>query len=618
VAGGDRICTCAGPRSDVLAFSPDGKILATADHDYDSQRRAAIRLWHTRTGKEFARLTTYGFGSGARTLVFTADGKTLLSGNDGGSVEVWDVARGTRLRQLAKHRFRVDGLALHPDGRTLACSDQNSMIRFYDLDTGRELHPTGGNHGWVRSLAFLPGGKKLVTHAADEFVRFWNIDTGKEIRKWDLMTDKIDPAAFSKDGQLLVDHKGRLWDVSSGQCRAAHQGVSDGWLSFSGNGQMAATISSRNRDVIRLWHLAHYEGVWRLRSKKNTGFWCPALSANGRTLAALDLQYQVHCFDTRSGRQLCRFPEVRSGKATGIYGLALSPDGRTAVTAGHDSPFVAWETRTGQMRAVLSNEIGLRPELAFSRDGRFLAAGEHNGTIRIWKLPAAKERRVLHQAGGVACLAFSADNQRLASGGYDTTALIWNIEDLRKGKPKQSSDLTQEQLETAWCDLAGPDAVRAYKAIGKLIAYPHQAVALFRNRLGPIDAGPQRVDRLIADLDSDKFPVRHEATKALEEIGEPAVSLLKQSAAKPPSEEMRRRIDHLLRHIAAGILHPSTLRTLRALEVLEAIGTPDAISVIEKIAAGTPTALITEDAEASLERLRDPSITGYRLSADGR
>jgi hypothetical protein len=154
-----------------------------------------------------------------------------------------------------------------------------------------------------------------------------------------------------------------------------------------------------------------------------------------------------------------------------------------------------------------------------------------------------------------------------------------------------------------WADLGGADASRAFDALTALAAQPRQAVPWLRERvrLVPrVDNG--RIARLIADLDSDRFETREQASRGLEKLAELAEPALEQARANPPSAEVRRRVQQLLDRRERAEPTPDRLRLTRALEALERMGTPEARLLIEAVAGGAPEAGPTRDAKASLAR----------------
>jgi hypothetical protein len=179
----------------------------------------------------------------------------------------------------------------------------------------------------------------------------------------------------------------------------------------------------------------------------------------------------------------------------------------------------------------------------------------------------------------------------------------------RPGSGGKSGDgqpaLTDKDLETLWTDLADADAEKAFKAMGKLIGAPAKATPYIKTHLKPVPSvDPQHLQQLVEDLGDAKFPVRDKATAELEKLAHLARPALEKRLAAKPTLEVRKRIEGLLAKLDGPVTRPDELRGLRAVEVLERIGSPEAKQVLEVIAAGAPGALVTEDARAAVGRLK--------------
>jgi hypothetical protein len=191
----------------------------------------------------------------------------------------------------------------------------------------------------------------------------------------------------------------------------------------------------------------------------------------------------------------------------------------------------------------------------------------------------------------------------LATAGYDTTALVWDLTG-RRGTRGAAEPLSAQALEECWSDLAGEDATRAYRAEQKLAGVPSQTVTYFSKRLKAVPIGDKaRLARLIAELDSEQFPARQKARKELQQLGEQAESALREALQGKLSLEARKRVEELLDKVKPLADSPEGLRSLRAMEVLEHIGTSEAREVLQTLANGASQARLTREAKASLERL---------------
>jgi hypothetical protein len=179
---------------------------------------------------------------------------------------------------------------------------------------------------------------------------------------------------------------------------------------------------------------------------------------------------------------------------------------------------------------------------------------------------------------------------------------LWKTSELlRKDRPGASL----KQLEALWTDLGSADAVRAARAMREL-STSGAAVTLLEQRLPPkkVDAAlAKRIDGWVADLENDKFAEREKAASQLEKCGELAEAALQKALAAKPSLEAKQRIEQILKKIEEGSLSGEQVRSLRAVEVLEQIGTPEARRLLETLATGAAEAQLTQEAKAAVERL---------------
>jgi hypothetical protein len=180
--------------------------------------------------------------------------------------------------------------------------------------------------------------------------------------------------------------------------------------------------------------------------------------------------------------------------------------------------------------------------------------------------------------------------------------LVWDLAPTSRGNPPAAVD-----YDRLWADLASDDAQRAYRAAGTLTAAPAEAARLLRERLRPAAVDAERVRRLIADLDSERFATREAAVKGLKELDALAEPALREALKGNPSAEARKGINALL-PVPWTPPSPDLLRQVRAVAVLKRVGTPETRYVLDRLAAGAPGARQTKEAKAALGRLaRSPA-----------
>jgi WD40 repeat protein len=547
-----------------------------------------------------ARLGTVRFrhGSDVLSLAFSPDGKLLASGGRGEGISLWDAATGKEVRRVGVHPDLVNSLCLSPDGKVAAAGGRDCGIRLWDVATGTERCPPQAHQHWVCEAVFSPDGRTAATASSDRTVRLWEAGTGKPLHRLAGHRDEVWCLAYSPDGKVLVsgglDNIIRVWDPASGASLRVLEGHRS-WvrrLAFTPDGR---TLASAGGDsTVRLWDAASWRetATFPLGDPRADAL---AFTPDGGLLALGCNDGTIRVLALPGGKEVARLQGLGDG------GLAFSPDGRTLASGGTDSTIRLWETATWQERCPVAERIGFVKSVAFDRTGRTLASAETGGLVRLWEVRRGGERLSLRgHRGAVLSVAFSADGRRLISGGDDGTALVWDRP--RLADPGRDTSASAEDLEARWKDLSAADAGEAFRAARGLYASPDRAVGLAGRRLKPAPVlDPATVARRIADLRSEDFSARERAGRELGAIGECVGPQLRKALEEERDPEARRRLDDLI-----GRLAEDERQAVRAVEVLEWVGTPDARRLLAGLAAGAPDARLTREAKAALARLGEP------------
>ena len=211
---GDPLTVATSAPVESVAFSPDGKTLATAP----MAARCGCGMWPpaARSADPSPTATAQ-----VNSVAFSPDGKTLASGSADGTVRLWDVATRRQIGDDLSGGGAVNSVAFSPDGKTLATGSADDTVRLWDVATGQQIgDPLTGHTGPVTSVAFSPDGKTLASGSDDDTVRLWDVaSTG--IATLTGHTGPVTSVAFSPDGKILAsgsdDRTVRLWDVATGQ-----------------------------------------------------------------------------------------------------------------------------------------------------------------------------------------------------------------------------------------------------------------------------------------------------------------------------------------------------------------------------------------------------------------
>ncbi len=598
------------PRNDFrsISVSPDGRtvMIGTAGQ--------TVRSWDIASGKENPPLG--GHKGQAHTFAFSKDGTSVVTGGEDSFVQVWDWPSGRLRRRIDFGSEHLGTIRFTPDGQRLeVLMFAQRAVRYWDVKTGQELPAAvDGHRGSVHGLAFLPSGKVIST-GTDNTVRVWDPISGRTLRQFPthFFWFGASTMSLSADGKILAgaDHNLpdiELLDVETGRhlrtLKTAFNSCT--CVTFSPAGKYLASTSSNQhqsqdrRTTVQLWDVATGQEVRRI-SDDHCGR--HTFSPDGQFLA-VNHRDNVGIWKVATGER------YRSISVKDPGGHAYSPDGRMLATASKNG-ITFWEvaTATERLRVKPPDEGGWSQFLHFSPDGRYLAtAGGIDKPICLWDMRTGE---LIHRFAGhessPESLAFSANGRVLASGSFDTTILLWDVAAITEKRRLPVAKLSAKAIEAHWDTLAGTDTAAAYRSIWALAASPSETVAFLRQRLGRVEPVKENVvAKLVLGLDSPDFAIREHASEELSKLGSLAEPALREALNGQPSLETRRRVQQLLEQLASP---PSSaqLQTVRAVEVLEHIGTPGARDVLEALAGGAAEARSTKEAKASLRRLMSQS-----------
>ena len=542
-----------------LAYSPNGKLLASAGHD------GTVRLWDTTTSRAIHIL--HGHAREVTGVTFSPDGKTLASCGRDHTVRLWDPVNGKLLHAPVGHNGEVAHVAVFPDGQRAASAGHDRTIRLWELATGRELAVLRGHTKTILSLQISPDGKTLVSASEDKTIRLWDVDSGSERGRILGPTAAAFALSISPDGKLLAWADGKRSISADGKVSGPPIGLSE---------------LATGREVRRMEGDGQYFGV--------------RFSPSGKWLAAYAHGHGVAFWDVATGKRRHVFGD--------LIDFAFVPNTETVVGWCKDGMVRFRSLVDG--RESLSFQGPSRPNwvqrpFAISPDGRTLLFGAE-GNIQLWEAVSGRVRRTFSGHSSVITDGtFAPDGRTLLSGSWDTTILVW---DVARQTEEHRGKLGQTELQALWQDLAGTDAVQADQAIWALAACAEQAVPFLKEHLRPVPAvEPSRLNHLLANLDSDQFAVRDQATRELDELGELAEAAIRKRLTDKPTLEGRRRGEQLLEKLRSPLPSGEQLRSLLAVEVLEHAGTEQARRLLTRLAGGALEARLTREAKGALQRL---------------
>ncbi len=440
-----------------VAFSPDGRLVATASAD----GRAIV--WKARSGKRVR--VVLDSKSGVNAVAFSPDGKLLATGGQDSGVRIWTLATGARTYFLFGHTNPVTAVAWSPDGRVVASASLDRNVLLWRVQThvgsGSLAATLAGHRDAVRALAFFPDGGDLVSGSDDGTMRVWTALPDQELKLLGRGPGTAIAARWAGDDIVAAWDRGvvKVFDARSRRLVHTLRAASGSTLTSLGvarNGSVAAAGGADGTTYA--WDAV--TGTRLLAAVTAAPVIAVAVSPRGDLVASGDRRGNVRVWDPRSGALRWSAPQdgevvavafsprgdmlVTSGPSGatiwsasngrllhklpapgGVVRSAFSPDGRLVATAGTDANARLWSSKSGRPDRVLRGHTAPLIDLTFSSNGRLLATSSEDSDGRVWNVASGKHGAVLRGAfGPVPAISFSADNRWIATAG-PIAALVW-------------------------------------------------------------------------------------------------------------------------------------------------------------------------------------------------
>ncbi|MFP4298276.1 MAG: protein kinase family protein [Spirulinaceae cyanobacterium] len=245
--------TGAVPGVNAVAYSPDGKILASGGRD------GAIALWDAQTGELLRNIKAHSHGINA--IAYSPDGQQLATGSGDNTIKLWALPDGELQHTLDQHTGWVFSLAYSPDGQTLASGGGDRAIALWDTQSGQLRTTLNGHQDWVLALAYSPDGQTLASGGSDHQIMLWQPQNPNPPKTIHTGNNGVFAVAIAPDNRTLASASGdgsiQLWNLTQATLQTTLTGHRD-WvrsLVFSPDGRLLASGGGDQDNSIRLWQI---------------------------------------------------------------------------------------------------------------------------------------------------------------------------------------------------------------------------------------------------------------------------------------------------------------------------------------------------------------------------
>lgn len=398
-----------------ISYSPEGKFLASAGGNDQN-----VIIWHMQTGKELKR---FDLGVYVDKVRFSKNGKYIaVKGYSKDrqykdTIKLWNIETG-------EHIESFDGISFSfsPDGTSLATCGGGKSIRIWNIKTGRVRETFQNKNTGGYDITYSPDGK-LIAAIYNKEIILWDVKQKRVHKRLEGHNGDVTGVSFSPKGQRLVscsrDKTVRLWDIETGkQLRVLYSHdrlIAD--VAYSPSGEFIASGSWDQSAVI--YNVQQHTIVKVFRDIPEY-LKCICFSPDEKKLAVSGDTIVELAIDRET------VAKTLSGKIMGISAVEVSHDGKYIAAGCRDKTIKLWDFNNLKLSRTLRGHTGNVNTLQFSRDGTYLISGSEDATIRIWDPERGKEIRTLtgHEEE-IRSLCTASGGKYIISASGDGTIKVW-------------------------------------------------------------------------------------------------------------------------------------------------------------------------------------------------
>lgn len=249
-----------------IVFSPDGKKIVSCSSD------GTIIIWDAASG--IILTTLVGHKGSVTSISYSPGGKEIVSCSNDRTIKIWDANSGKNLATLEGHTHVITSVSFSPDGKKIASSSHDENIKIWEVSSGKNIATLKGQTTYLYSISFSPDGKKIASCIDDNTIKIWELESMKNIATLIGNSATVYSISFSPDGEKILagsaDNTIKIWDVKTEKLIHILEGHTSMVTSiiFDNDGKLLASKSADN--TIRLLRTDSWQTVAILDNPAST------------------------------------------------------------------------------------------------------------------------------------------------------------------------------------------------------------------------------------------------------------------------------------------------------------------------------------------------------------
>lgn len=395
-----------------VVFSKDGKYILSGSSD------GTAKLWDKKTGKVRKRFQAHT--ASVNSAIFTPKGE-ILTGSSDGTVILWNFSGGAPKNLYTLFSGEIFSVAISPDGQYILAGTEEGLGIRWPFNNPEEAMVFGGSDGhsdWVRSVAFTPDGQSILTASDDMTAKLWSLESGQLINTF-----------YGHNGYVLTVMpapspcpEGENCDYQILTC--SDDGTAILWSKDANNNKI---YPKKNEDELLTVHTAEISVV--------------SLSSDRQKVLTGYVDGTLILSDLEKGNRI----EFDQKYRKAVTAVSISPNGKQVLVGYEDGKIFLWNS-SGKKKEEFKQTKSKRPgnttnstaakavnAVAFSPEGDFILAGSEDGMARLWDIKKKDRPQTEFQGQhtkAIRTVAFSANGEEVLTGSADGKARLWN----RRGK----------------------------------------------------------------------------------------------------------------------------------------------------------------------------------------